>query len=394
MQFQIRALDAQHHVVDLTLEALDEGDLHSQLSQRGLSPITQRVVQSAFGRRSARFALVLFAQELHALLVAGVSVIEALEVLIDKEASGTGRSVLMRLAAHVREGLRLSNALAQQPEVFPSLFIGIVQSAESTSDLPGALSRFIAYETRLDGLKHKVISSAIYPSLLMLVGGGVAAFLLGYVVPRFSVVFRSGGRELPWASQLLLDWGQFAGDHAFALVLAMAAVASFVGRWAWRHVRGGTWWQLLAIIPGTRARLEVLELSRLYLTLGMLLEGGMPITSALKLSRSVLPAQRQHAVDVVTRHIEEGTPLSAGLAEAQLMTPVALRLLKVGERSGQLGTMLTRAAAFYEGDIARWIDRFTRTFEPVLMAAIGLVIGLIVVLLYMPIFELAGSLQQ
>ena len=125
----------------------------------------------------------------------------------------------------------------------------------------------------------------------------------------------------------------------------------------------------------------------------MLLEGGLPITNALDLARSVLPAGRRLQVDGVKRHIEQGGSLSAALTEHQLITPVALRLVKVGERSGQLGIMLTRTAEFYEGDIARWMERFTRTFEPVLMAAIGVVIGLIVILLYMPIFELAGSIQ-
>lgn len=394
MQFQVRALNAHQQIVSLVLEAHDEADARQQLAQRDLSLVSCTAAgQALLARRSPRFSLLLFTQEFHALLVAGLSVIEALDVLIDKEAAGPARAVLTRLAVHVGEGRRLSSALAQQPGVFPPLLVGIVQSAESTSDLPRAVARYIGYETRLDALRSKVVSATIYPAILMVVGGGVAAFLLGYVVPRFATVFQGSRHPLPWATQRLLDWGQYAGAHTAPLLIGALAVVCGVAWWALRHIRSGAWWQLLAVIPGTRPRLELLELSRLYLTLGMLLEGGLPITSALNLAGSVLPPGRRGQIEGVKRHIEQGGSLSAGLTEHRLITPVALRLVKVGERSGQLGTMLTRTAEFYEGDIARWMERYTRTFEPVLMAAIGVVIGLIVILLYMPIFELAGSIQ-
>lgn len=393
MQYQVRALDAQQQLVSVGIEALDEPDLHRQLLQRCLAPVSIRSVGGTLAARRPKFGLLLFAQELHALLMAGLSVIEALEVLIDKEVSGPVRSVLLRLSEHLREGRLLSQAMMQQPLVFPALFVGIVQAAEGTSDLPRALSRYIAYETRLAAIRQKLVSSAIYPAILLSVGTTVALFLLGYVVPRFSSVYQSSGRSLPWASRLLLEWGAFAGQHGLELLVGIASVVFALTWWGRRRLRQGGVWQLLSLLPGMRPRLEVLELSRLYLTLGMLLEGGLPLASALILSRSVLGPQRQQRIAEVIRQIEEGNSLTAAFVSAGLITPVALRLLKVGERSGQLGTMLSRTAEFYEGDIARWIERFTKAFEPILMAAIGLVIGLIVILLYMPIFDLAGSLQ-
>ncbi len=394
MRYLVRALDAQHQLVSLGIEALDERDVHRQLAMRSLTPVSVSSGRGSLTARPMKFGLLLFAQELHALLVAGLSVVEALEVLIDKEASGPVRSALLRLAEHLREGRSLSRAMAQQPAVFPALFIGILQAAEGTSDLPLALSRYIGYETRLNAIRQKLVSSAIYPAILLTVGGGVALFLLGYVVPRFSTVYQSSGRTLPWASRMLLDWGQFAAQHGVVLLVVGGLAAVTLWWRARRRLRRGDVWQFMALLPGMRPKLEILELSRLYLTLGMLLEGGLPLSAALNLARSVLGPQRQQRVDEVIRQIEEGGTLTAAFVSAQLITPVALRLLKVGERSGQLGPMLSRTAEFYEGDIARWIDRFTKAFEPILMAAIGLVIGLIVILLYMPIFDLAGSLQQ
>lgn len=393
MQYLVRALDAGQQIQTLLVDALDEADAHEQAVARQLSPLSA-VRKTNWGLRAqAKFPLLLFAQELHALLAAGLSVIEALETLIEKESQPTRLNVLTRIARELREGQRLSTALGRQPQVFPPLFVGVVRAAEGTSDLPAALSRYLQYETRLDSIRHKVASAAIYPSILLVVGSAVSLFLLGYVVPKFASVYQDTGRELPWASQLLMGWGHFVSDHAVALaagiVIAIAALFGF----ARKQVARGGWWQILRVLPGASAKVDVMELSRLYLTLGMLLEGGIPIQHALELCTAVTPPARAASLTRLREDIAAGYAFSDSLERHGLSTPVALRLLRVGERSGQLGPMLGRTAAFYDEETARWIERFTKAFEPMLMAAIGIVIGLIVILLYMPIFDLAGSLQ-
>ncbi len=396
MEYVIRALDARQQVQSLVLDALDEADARRQATAQQLTPLNvtaRRGLAGRSGRAARHFSLLLFAQELHALMVAGLSVIEALDALIEKETLPERRAILARLAQRLREGLRLSAALQAQGGVFAPLFVGIVQAAEGTSDLPAALSRYIDYETRLASVRHRVVSAAIYPAILLVAGGLVTLFLLGYVVPRFAAVYQSAGRDLPWASQMLMQWGQFAGRHAAALAGACAALAAALAWWAKRQVAAGGWLRILRALPGAGAHLDVLSLSRLYLTLGMLLEGGIPVLRALGLCTAVVGAEQAAALARVGHDVESGGSLSDALERHGLSTPIALRLLRVGEQSGQLGQMLTRTAAFYEGETTRWIERFVRTFEPALMAAIGLVIGLIVILLYMPIFDLAGSLQ-
>ncbi|MFD0668904.1 type II secretion system F family protein [Ramlibacter sp. MAHUQ-53] len=391
MQFVVRALDASQQVGELRLEALDAADACAQARARGLTPLSVRARR--LSGRGPRFALLLFAQELLALLEAGLAVVEAIDALVEKEPAGHRRAILERLGGHLREGWGLSQALRRQGAVFPSLFCGLVASAEGTSDLPQALARYVAYESRLTTLRDKVVSAAVYPAILLAVGACVGLFLLAYVVPRFAAVYAGAGRELPWASQLLMDWGRFAGRHALALggglALALAAAALALLRLR-RH---GGWWRLLAALPGARGRLATLELARLCLTLGLLVEGGIPVVSALQLGADAVGPATRERLRAVQGEVLAGQPLSQALAHQGLGSPVALRLLRVGERSGRLGDMLSRAAAFHDGEATRWIERFARAFEPALMAAIGLVIGLIVVLLYMPVFELAGSLQ-
>ncbi|MBN3728970.1 type II secretion system F family protein, partial [Burkholderia sp. Ac-20379] len=150
---------------------------------------------------------------------------------------------------------------------------------------------------------------------------------------------------------------------------------------------------LLGRIPLLGAHLRIYQLSRLYLTLGMLLEGGIPVVSAMQTAGGTVSPSMREALQLARVAVQSGEPLSVAFQAQRLTTPISLRMLRVGERSGELGAMLTQSAAFYDGEISRWIDRFTRMFEPLLMAAIGVVVGTIVVLLYMPIFDLAGSLS-
>ena len=398
MEFEVRALDTSQQINTFSLEAIDLEHANAQLQARGLEPLSVKPRWSLSRRKffapssKKQFDLLLFAQELLALVTAGLSVVEALDTLLDRSTQQTTKSVLQRVRDSLQQGLRLSVALSEQSDFFPPLFVGIVQAAEGTSDLTGALDRYVAYETRSQALRHKVISAAIYPSILLSVGFAVALFLLGYVVPRFSAVYQSSSRPLPWASQLLLAWGQFATKYAeiLALIAIGLIAALFFG---FRLLKqSGYWMRLLTWLPGVHARLEVLVLTRLYLTLGMLLEGGIPVLKAMHLCEAVLSAEAAEKLKLVRHDVGQGNSLSNALELHGLATNVSIRMLRVGEKTGQMGIMLRRTATFYDTETTRWIDQFSKAFEPILMAAIGIAIGFIVILLYMPIFDLAGTI--
>jgi general secretion pathway protein F len=399
MQYEVRALSANHVMSTLVVDAGNEVEARRQVEAQGafvaaIAPARSGLFATG-GKRAAagRLSLVLFSQELLALLNAGLSIVECLEALLEKEAAGASSSILSRLLAGLREGKRFSSVLAEQGDVFPPLYVGIVRTAEGTSDLPHALRRFVDYQQRIDSVRSKIVSAAIYPVILLCVGGGVSAFLIGYVVPRFAAVYEGAGRNLPWMSQLLLSWGQFASAHTRTLALAALAVAVVLALGVSRFVARGGMGKAIAILPGIGSRARIYQLSRLYLTLGMLLEGGIPIIAAMETVEDIVSAEIRLGLKAAREMIASGAPLSTAFEANQLTTPISLRMLRVGERSGELGQMLMQSSAFYDEEISRWIDRFTRSFEPLLMAGIGLIVGLIVVLLYMPIFDLAGSLS-
>ncbi len=398
MQFAVRTLAPDMSISNLVVDAADALDARRQVEARGLFVSAVEPARAnpfaGLGRRGgAKLSLVLFSQELLALLNAGLGIVEGLEALLEKEANPGARGVLERLLGGLREGKRFSSVLASQPDLFPPLYVGIVRAAEGTSDLPRALSRYIDYQQRIDTVRSKIVSASIYPVILLLVGGGVSGFLIGYVVPKFAEVYQGAGRTLPWMSQLLLDWGQFAGAHGSAI--AVSALLLIVGTvLGVRHLlRSGGINRLLVRLPGIGERARIYELSRLYLTLGMLTEGGITIVGAIETVQPMVSGNVRKGLAQARAAVESGQPLSNAFEANGLTTPISLRMLRVGERTGDMGPMLTQSAAFYDGEITRWIDRFTRTFEPLLMAAIGLVVGAIVVLLYMPIFDLAGDMS-
>ncbi|GAB3468198.1 type II secretion system F family protein [Massilia terrae] len=394
MQFAVRALASDMSIAQLVVDASDEADARRQVEARGLYvSAVEPAMALPIARYRGNLSLVLFSQELLALLTAGLGIVEGLEALLEKEGNLATQAILGRLVIGLREGKRLSGVLAEQPTVFPLLFVGIVRAAEGTSDLPRALERYIEYQRRIDAVRTKVLSASIYPVILLLVGGGVSIFLMTYVVPRFAEVYQGAGRRLPLLSHLMLDWGQFATRHTGSLMLTIAAALVVALRFVTRLVRRGSVARLLEHLPGIGDRARVYELSRLYLTLGMLSEGGITVLTAIDIVQAMASPAIAKGLREARAAIESGRPLSDAFEANGLTTPISLRMLRVGERTGEMGVMLTRSAAFYDGEIGRWIDRFTRTFEPLLMAAIGLVVGAIVVLLYMPIFDLAGDLS-
>jgi len=397
MRFAIRAVGLDNRLQMLELDASDAPAAARAATAQRLTVLEVRPVSAHGQGRRKPFSLVLFTQELLALLEAGLGLVESLEALGEKESQTDTGALLTRLLTRMRDGLRFSAAVEAEPASFPPLFVGIIRAAERTSDLPQALTRYIEYQLRVDGIRSRLVSASIYPVILLTVGGAVSLFLLGYVVPKFSAVYQGSGRDLPLLSKWLIAWGGVVAQHGASLLLAAGGVFGgvFGGAFAWlRHLRrSGQLARALTRLPGIAPRVRILELSRLYLTLGMLLEGGIPVVAALDMVGGAVSAAGRDALAAARHRIAEGGSFSESFEQAGLTTPIALRMLRVGERSGQLGLMLTRAALFYDAETTLWIEKFSKTFEPLLMAVIGIVIGVIVVLLYMPIFELAGSLQ-
>ena len=396
MRYQLKAIGPGGGVESIDSQAPDETTAVRQLEGRGYTVLSVRAkhtLGTPWGARSRRFPVALFSQELRVLINAGLPLVEAIETLGQKERSSEWRSVIERLVAVLREGQPLSAALEQFPQAFSPLYIATVKASEKTSDLAPALARYVAYAGQLESIRKRVVNASIYPMLLIAVGSMVGLFLLLYVVPRFGHIYAERGTDLPLFSRLLLSWGNAVDKHG-PVVLAVLAVlvAGIVYALRLPQVRtaiGDALWR----VPAIGERLKIYQLARFYRTIGMLLRGGMPLVAALDMGAELLHPMLRARLAAASRAISEGRNVSQSMDANGLTTPVALRMLAVGEKGGNMGEMLEQIAAFHDEELARWVDWFTRLFEPVLMALIGLAIGAIVVLMYMPIFELAGNLR-
>lgn len=395
MDFHIKGIDRTANVIELRLQATDPTAARRMAEEQGLRVLSLCATRSPLRRRrkAEEFPLLLFSQELGTLLNAGLALIDALESLAEKESTSPAGKLLDKLVRLLYEGKSFSQALAQAPEVFPPVYIALIQSSEETGAVGDALGRYVSYRRRLDELRQKVVSAAVYPVLLLCVGGGVLLFLLGYVVPRFSLVFEGLDSSLPWLSRVLMDAGLFLHTYKLSLFVALMAIITGLVMLSRRPDVRRAIGRHLERIPSVHQRVFLYELARFYRSLGILLQGGIPILTAMGMARGLLRVTAQDRLENAMTLIREGQALSHALEVQQLSTPVSLRMLRAGEQAGNLGQMMERTADFYDEQIGRWIDWFVRLFEPLLMTFIGLLIGVIVILMYIPIFELASSIQ-
>lgn len=393
--FTVTAIDQSGIVQTRRLKASSLDEVEVVCAQQNLDVllIKQHWVNHFSRKRGSAFQLIPFAEELLALQKAGLSLSESLSGLQSK-ANETQKTVLLGLLESIKQGQSFSGALAKYPDEFPSVFRALIHAAEATSNLPEAIERYLEYAQQADSIKRKISNAALYPSLLLLVGGGVLLFLLMYVIPRFAGVYEGLQGELPWLSEVLLWWGRTMRDHAIWVVFALLALAYSVHALLRSAKNQNRILQLVLRNPKISLMWQSHRLSRLYRALGLLLSGGIPVKTALTQVEQLLGADEVEQLRNVSQRISEGVPLSIALSESNLTTEISLQMLTVGERTGAVGGMLTKTAQFLEADTAKAVDAFSRIFEPLLMALIGLVIGVVVVLMYMPIFELASSLQS
>ncbi len=390
VRYQARVLCQNEGLLTVDRFALDMEHLRDELLTEGKTLLSAKVTRP--GRsKTERFPLLVFCQQLVSLLQAGLQLVEAVDTLAAKERNTAHHDMLAQLQSSLRSGLSFSQALALWPGVFPPLFQTAIEASEQTGDVLQALQRFIVYETQFQTLRSRLTGSLIYPALLLSLGGLVIAFLLGYVVPRFSVVFMDRLQDMPYLSGVIIRLGLSIDAHPVIALLFVFGVVSGVVLTV-LHPAMRNWAVRMAMhIPWLGEHIRMFELVRLYRSLGMLLRGGIAAVQSLEMMAAMVPARSSQRIQRVIAVVSEGLPISIALQREGFTTVVSERLLAVGERSGQMGDMLERSADFLDKELEQSIDKAIRLMEPLMMVIIGVLIGGIVMLMYLPIFELADS---
>lgn len=391
MWYQLRVYRATTPPQLIQLQAISDLAARQMAEQQGYQVLSVTRKKQRW-QRQTKFPLLLFCQELTVLLNAGLLLTESLQTLAEKEKQTDTKAVIQMLLANVRQGQSFSEALQAQPDHFPNLFIAMVRACETTGNLAEGLNRFALYMQQIDVLRKRIQSAAIYPAVILGFGVLVLLFLLAYVVPRFSQIYQSRDTDLSFASQVLLGLGELVNQHGgLMLTVAAAVLASSIYLLSKATVRARIT-LFISHLPGIGERFRVYHLSRFYRTFATLLRSGIPVVSALNMVTELLGSGLQNQVQSARQRIIDGETFSKAMQSSELVTPVASQLFRVGERAGNLDQMMQRAAEFHEDEMMRWVDVFSKLVEPILMALLGIVIGLIVFLMYMPIFELASGI--
>ncbi|HEX7906615.1 MAG TPA: type II secretion system F family protein [Paraburkholderia sp.] len=400
MKYVLRVFDTSGAVQTLRIDSDSSSSAASLARARGMRVVS---VRADAGRRrqrkhwaalpGARFNVELFARELAALLDAGVGVVDALRTLGGNERREGSAQVYRDLLRLLEEGQSLSAALEHASHIFPPVLVACVKASEQTGGLADSLTRYSRNSAMLHELRGRVVSAAIYPTVLLLVGAAVVLFLLGFVVPRFATLLEHSGRELPLLSRLLIAWGSMVHANGAALSIGLAVLAVATGVALRRQaVRSWITDRMLAL-PGIGQHFRVFRQSQFYRTTAMLVDGGIPAVRAFDLAHGLVGRADQTALANALQQVRNGSKISDAFQQGGLANPIAYRLLTVAEKTGGLGPVLDRIAAFQEAQVSRTIDLISRLIEPAMMIFIGVVIGGIVVLMYMPIFEIASSIQ-
>jgi len=385
------------------IEAETEESARGTASANGAAVVRCDRVQPAFAtamvqRLRGVFAkaktidTVVFSQDMATLMDAGVTVKEAIRALHRQDASAARRAILGQVDTLITEGLSFSAALART-QAFPELLIATVAASEETGDLANGLTRYAKHQQSLRTVRDRVIGACVYPLLLLVVGSLVVALLLGVVVPRFASLIDSDGRELPWLSKLLMGWGHFVDGHAWApvaMLLGMVALLVF-GFFQAKNPRTRN--SLLKRIPGAAGVVREFQHLQMYRTTAILTSRGISIHKALVHSIEFLNPDDQRRLKASLRDMQEGIGVSAALSQTGLADVIAGSMLSVAEQAGSMPEMLDRIADFYERNLQRRIEIVSKLIEPILMIIFGIVIGGIVVLMYLPIFDLASSIS-
>lgn len=401
--FTYKAAKPSGVTLDGQIDGDDERAVRSKLEGDGYIVIDLRSRDRKTPARSGTFrfggklplhGVLVFNQELLALLKAGLAVLRVWDLLIERASHADFQQALRTVREDIRGGSAISDAMAKHPRYFDELYVATIRAGEQSGNLPEVLQRYIGYLKLMMELKAKVTKALAYPAFLVVVGVGVIGFLVGYVMPTFVSVYGESSQALPVATQTLLDLVSGVNRHAIpGLLLCVGAIGGLKAYRATDTGRLATD-RLLLSAPGLGVILTYHHTVQLMRTLGTVLAGGIPAVEAVQIAGGAVSNRfMARGLTEAVERIREGTTLSSAIEAQQVLPKLATEMIAVGEETGSLETMLRDIAEFYEGSLDLKLTRMTTWIEPALLLAMGVIVGTIVIIMYLPVFQMAGTVQ-
>ncbi|GEL69838.1 type II secretion system inner membrane protein GspF [Myxococcus virescens] len=336
----------------------------------------------------------IFTRQLSTLLGAGVTLVESLSALVDQVEKERFKRALSDIKQRVNEGSSLAEAMGQHPKIFPSIYVNMVRAGEASGALDAVLTRLADFTENQARLQQKILSTMLYPAIMMVVGGGILVALMVFVVPKVTKIFETMKATLPLSTRFLIASSNFFQSWWFVLLPAMALGVVLFMRWT-KSPSGKPKWDrftLKAPVVGNLVRL--LSISRFARTLSTLLKSGVPLLAAMDIVKAIMTnTVLAEVVEKARDSIREGESIANPLKRSGEFPPLVYHMVAIGERSGQLEEMLTSVADNYETQVNVRISALTSLLEPLLIVVMGAVIAFVALSILMPILQVNSAIR-
>jgi type IV pilus assembly protein PilC len=398
--FVYRAARSDGSTIQGHVEAENESLVRAQLDSQGLLVFTlhRRGITSVKKETSWSWGklplgqFLVFNQELLALIKSGLPILRIWDLLIERAGHAGFKRTLREVREDIRGGASASDAIAKHPAYFPELYVATVKAGEQSGNLPEVLQRYIAYVKLMVGLRQKVKKAISYPIILVGIGLAVVSFLLTYVMPTFVSVYGESAKALPWATQVLLNLVMHAESWIVPAAVVMGSTMLAMHAYYGTSTGQAAIDRLVLKLPFLGQIAVKHNTVQLMRTLGTILAGGTPLVDALQGARGAVSNRWiSQKMIMAVNEIREGATLADALDRPRVLPRLAIEMLSVGEETGSLDTMLQDVAEFYETDLDTRLTQLTTLIEPVLLLVMGVLVGGIVIVMYLPVFQMAGT---
>ncbi len=395
MRFTVRLTHANGEVLVREFEAESAESLRARVLAEGGFPLEITRTDTAFRSRSQlkTESLVLFNQELLALLRAGIPLLQSLELLVGHGKDAHLRRSLTQVVELVREGMSFSDAL-EQAGSFPPIYRSNVVAGERSGTLPEVLARWLSFQKFAQTSRRRIIEALFYPTFLVLVLILALGVIFNVVLPRFAEFYAGGDIEMPFFTRILLGAGKLVSSTLWVQGVLLVGLV-VLGRWMVASEAGRKLAErLLLMLPKVGTLYRMYHSSVFCRTLGVLLSGGLPVVQALEVVQRTSPSERMKAgLLLITDKVRAGSSLHLALEQAKVLDPLAVEMIRVGEQSSALPEMLDHVANFFDSEVEKATTAVTSLIGPVLILFMGVVVLGLLLAIYVPLFNASSMVR-
>lgn len=401
--FKVIAKDEEGKTVTKTTEAENRLALNQILRQEKLIPVSVEELQKQ-DKRKTRLSfhskvnlddLVIMTRQLATMIDAGIPLLQGLEILTEQSENPVLGAVLHEIRRDVETGKNFSEALGKHSQVFSQMYISMVQAGEESGKLEEILDRLALYMEKTNGIIKKVKSALMYPIVVSCIAFLITLLLILKVVPVFKGIFDSFGASLPLATAFLIFLSDFSRQYLLFEILAALGMGVFLKNYIRTPLGRKQWDQTKLNMPIFGAIFRKVAVSKFTRTFSTLVKSGVPILTSLEIvGKTAGNSVVEEAVLSVRSSIREGERIADPLGKSKVFPPMVIRMIAVGEKSGELEKMLTKVADFYDEQVDTAVKGLTSVIEPLIIAFVGLVVGGIVIAMFLPIFKLTTLVNQ